>query len=96
MDWALFITALFDAWMKCREDRERDELEARLQSPRFCEYRAVRRAVRSLGLPWKEREAATEEAWEDLRTMPRPELAELVDEAESRYVASKAPTTPVA
>ena len=89
MDWALFFAALFEAFMKCRENQKRESLEARLLKRGIFAYRAVHRAVRQQGLPRRERAAATEEAWEDLRTMPDPELIELVDDAEDGYMASR-------
>ncbi len=93
MDWALFFAALFDAFMKCRENQTKGEIEARLDKPGFREYRVIRRAVRSQGLPRVERRAATKEAWEDLCTISEEERSELVEEAEATYVASKSPTT---
>lgn len=90
MNWALFFAALFEAFMKCRENQPREVLEARLLKRGIFAYRAVHRTVRQQGLPRRERAAATKEAWEDLCEMPDSELVELVEDAEGGYLASRA------
>ena len=93
MPWAIILPMLFEFLKKCREDRDREEIEAGMRNPGPREYIGIRRVSRqaiSQEFPElrgkKKRKKIrqwTNESWGRLLTASKQEVSEFLDEVEA-------------
>jgi len=88
MEWALIIEMIMEMIMECRENRDRDAVEAGLRDPGLRETVAMRRALRQRGFRGRDLREAMDEGIATLREMPPAEITALMDQAEERRAAS--------
>lgn len=86
MNWAILLPILLEFFMKCREDRSTDEIEAALKNPGRREWFALRRAVRkSDKLRGRALRQKTKEAYAELQNASAQDVEEFVEAGEEDY-----------
>jgi len=80
MEWVALIQMIIEMIMKCREDRDRDEIEKRLRNPGIREAWALRKALKSkTSLRGKALAAEVEAGMAYLADMEHAEIGAFLD-----------------
>ena len=87
MNWAILLPLLLEMFMKCREDREKDEIEAAFKDPGRREWFGLRRAMRKSDprLRGRALRMKTREAFAELQNASAQDVEEFVEAGEEDY-----------
>ena len=86
-EWLIFIQAIFDMFMECREKRDAERIARRIHRRGPFMAAGIRRGLWRTGLRGSELDQACDEYWDTFDAMPKTEIDDLIAEAEDRYLA---------
>ena len=89
MDWAALIFELFQALIKCLEERRREDVEDGLNNPGFRERRVLCRILRKQGFTGRELRMEVDEGMAYLQDQDAEDISLLLDEAVALAPATK-------